>query len=126
MAPDSIYLRFHFISDSINTSKDGWMIDNLDMIEYNQTGSIQENPSENLISVSPNPVSESAVVEIQIKGNDTYTGELYNIFGQKLKDFPEIINNTFTIERGIHESGIKFLVLKNESKILAVKKIIFL
>jgi len=124
--PDTLQLRFHFISDGVDVNKEGWMIDSLEITAYDPGSSIKENNYENLISVSPNPVSESAVVEIQIKGNETYTGELYNIFGQKVKDFPEIKNNTFTIERGIHESGIKFLVLKNESKIIAVKKIIFL
>lgn len=124
--PDSIYLRFHFISDDINTNKDGWMIDNLEMIEYAPFGSLEELNSENLISVSPNPVSESALVEIKTKNNETYTAELYDIFGQKTAAFPEIKNNTFTIERGTHKSGIKFLVVKNENKIIAVSKIIFL
>lgn len=124
--PDTLQLRFHFISDGIEMNKEGWMIDSLEITEYDPGSSIEENPSENPISVSPNPVLESAVVEIKINNNETYTAELYNIFGQKTAEFPKIKNNTFTIERGTHESGIKFLVVKNESKIIAVKKIIFL
>jgi len=123
--PDSIYLRFHFISDDINTNKDGWMIDNLEMIEYEAFGSLEEINAENLISISPNPVSESAVVEIKIQGEETYTAELYNIFGQKIKEFPEIKNNRFTIEHGNCKSGIYYLILKKGNNLFASKKIIF-
>lgn len=123
--PDTLRLRFNFISDSVNTNKEGWMIDNLEITVYPVCGSIEEINSENLISVSPNPVSESALVELKIKDNESYTAELYNIFGQKIKDFPEIKNNRFTIERGNCESGMYFLILKKENNLLASKKILF-
>ncbi|HNW90628.1 MAG TPA: T9SS type A sorting domain-containing protein, partial [Bacteroidales bacterium] len=96
-----------------------------EIIEYEQSGSLKEINSENLIFVSPNPVSESAVVEIKIQGKETYTAELYNIFGQKIKEFADIKNNRFTIERGNCESGMYFLILKKEDSILASKKILF-
>lgn len=123
---DSICLRFNFVSDGVNTNKDGWMIDNIWLEDNSFAGGLEENNYNHKIEVLPNPVSSVSTVILKGQDSLSLSAELYNIFGQKVKDFPEIRNNTFTIERGIHESGIKFLVLKNESKIIAVKKIIFL
>lgn len=63
---DTTYVRFTFISDSIQTNKDGWMIDNIGINQY--TESVADVSNNNLISIYPNPAKE----HIYIKANYNY------------------------------------------------------
>lgn len=54
---DTIRLRFHFLSDSTQTSKDGWMIDDLRIDNVQYLGSIGEYESNTAIKLWPNPAS---------------------------------------------------------------------
>lgn len=63
--PDSLMLRFTFISDSITNTKDGWMIDNLvaaGVVPENCSG-IEENQEEIDIAVYPNPASNTITID---------------------------------------------------------------
>ncbi len=51
---DSVFLRFTFISGSNDSSKDGWMIDNLG-IHYDWEGAVPQIANNNLFSIYPNP-----------------------------------------------------------------------
>jgi hypothetical protein len=52
--------RFTFISDSIQTNKDGLMFDDLHFEDWAE--GIQEAAGQNLITVDPNPVTDELVI----------------------------------------------------------------
>lgn len=53
--PDSLMLRFTFISDSINKNKDGWMIDDISVWAQTDCSGINENSADFAFDVFPNP-----------------------------------------------------------------------
>lgn len=57
---DTILYRFTFISDSIQTNKDGLMFDDLHFEDWSE--GVQEIRNDNLISISPNPVSNELTI----------------------------------------------------------------
>lgn len=59
--PDTMILRFHFISDSIPEQREGWMIDNLRMYSIDLGGGLADYDRE-LVSVFPNPFSGSTTI----------------------------------------------------------------
>ena len=79
---DSTYIRFTFISDSVQTNKDGWMIDNLYLGQYSTN--IETIANNNLISIYPNPAKDY----IYIKANYNYYAQaeatIYNLQGQEV------------------------------------------
>ncbi len=123
--PDTIRLRFHFISDDINNNKDGWMIDNLEIDALDLGGSIGEFADNTHITAMPNPSQDKISVSISTKNTGNFFAELFDMFGRKVSEYSGIRNNSFIIYRGHLNSGVYFLVLKNGNKIVAVKKIIF-
>jgi hypothetical protein len=78
---DSLYIRFHFISDAVNNNKAGWMIRNIVIGNADQGGSLPEfstlplklfpNPATEKISIElpPNSGALSSVVISDIAGN---------------------------------------------------------
>jgi hypothetical protein len=56
-----VYLRFVFSSDSIPSNKEGWMIDNILLMQEVCEG-IGEMRNDNLITVSPNPASDQLII----------------------------------------------------------------
>lgn len=122
--PDTVILRFNFISDSIQTNKAGWMIDDL-MISRVDQGSSVNNISEHAtyFEITPNPMNENS--RIQIIGNSriNYTVSVLNILGQTIKNI-EIINQEAILTNENLKQGIYFVQLKNENQIFETKKIV--
>lgn len=83
MYADTVILRFNFISDSVETAKEGWMIDNVRLYQYLLGGSINEN-SQMQYNVYPNPVQERAKISFNEMFNDIEV-RMYNLQGQLLK-----------------------------------------
>jgi len=87
---DTTLVRFTFISDSTDTSKDGWMMDNFRT--YNVTENVETITNNNLISIYPNPAGDY----IYIKANYNYYAKpevvIYNLQGQEVyatKELPQ-------------------------------------
>lgn len=86
---DTIYLRFGFHSDSIETNKEGWIIDDID-IQGTTYYNIETTKTEYLNFLYPNPfhnnvnidldknISNSNIQLFDIKGNLLYNGFLTN------------------------------------------------
>ncbi|MFH0895818.1 MAG: T9SS type A sorting domain-containing protein [Bacteroidota bacterium] len=61
--PDTMILRFNFISDSIDNNRDGWLIDHIRLFSIDFPGNINEFfNSDNLVRISPNPASSFATI----------------------------------------------------------------
>ena len=75
--PDTIFFRFYFKSDSIQTNKGGWIIDEI-KTGWAFAGGISEMNGENTIKIFPNPASD----KITIEGSDeTQNLFIYNFVG---------------------------------------------
>jgi len=124
---DSLMIRFTFISDSIETNKEGWMIDEIltSSAEYELCSGIEEKAAINNIHVYPIPFSLKATV----RSEKVFTNSImliYNSFGQKVKQIENISGQTFTLYRYNLPSGLYYLILKEDNKILINKEIIII
>lgn len=95
---DSTYIRFTFISDSVQTNKDGWMIDNLYIYQYSEN--IDHITSRNLISIYPNPASNY----IYIKANYTY-------YAQPVVSITDMQGRIVMPEQNVPADGLIYLNL---------------
>ena len=90
---DTTLVRFTFISDSTDTGKDGWMMDNFRT--HNVTESIETITNNNLISLYPNPAWDY----IYIKANYNYYAKpevlIYNLQGQEVYATKELPQNGY-------------------------------
>lgn len=103
---DTLMLRFKFISDSINTNKDGWIIDDFMVSRFSYCCGLNENVQDDLI-IFPNPAEES----ITIKTNGTFeVGELFlcDVLGNRIS----YSNLNETIDISHLDSGLYFLEFK--------------
>ncbi len=115
---DTVLYRFTFISDNIQTNKDGLMYDDLhfdDMVE-----GIDEIQNDNLISISPNPVSDELRIQRE-KFSENPGIQILNYTGQILYDNLSLINETINVKQFLN--GIYFLKY-SDKKYFSVKRFI--
>lgn len=107
---DSVFLRFHFMSDSVETGKPGWIID--DIMIYNTLVSDIPEWIENgkNISIFPNPATEAINLDLEDKEN-LYEVRIYDLAGHC------IYNNKYSSEpipvRAFKSGIYKVTVLKD-------------
>jgi hypothetical protein len=87
--PRHFGFRFLFVSDSVQTSKPGWMIDDIRVISPMFSGiGIKDIGSISQVSLYPNPTSTGIFTVdypfTSVKG----TIVIYDLYGQKLKTLP--------------------------------------
>lgn len=123
--PDTIRLRFHFISDSIASAKDGWMIDNIEATAYYMDGNVEENVMKPDLIITPNPLIDNADVEITVAGIGSMTAELYDITGKKVIKIDDISGNRFQLSRRNLKNGMYYLMIRNQNQVIATAKVIF-
>jgi hypothetical protein len=122
---DTVYYRFTFHSDGIQTNKDGWMVDNFmigDLIE-----GIGENSITNGLSVVPNPCQNEftlTILENNQNPNEPFTYEIFSAQGDKIIDGKFHGKTTKIEELGNSAPGLYFLRVKKDSKFFCLKKIV--
>jgi hypothetical protein len=87
-----------------------------------ETG-INEIISLSQVQIFPNPFSSQTTLQT----NKTFKGAtltVYNLFGQQVKQIKNISGQTFTLHRDNLQSGLYFLQLTEENKIIATEKLI--
>lgn len=112
---DTVLYRFSFISDGIQTNKDGLMYDDFEFLDYVE--SVNEYRNENTIQITPNPANEVVLIKskntnskikislFDIQGNCIYINEDFH--GQlNVKSFPD---------------GLYFLKYSDDKSILSRK-----
>ena len=96
---DTIILRFGFHSDSIDTNKEGWMIDDISICGYvsDKTENIK---SENLNFIYPNPFYDNLIINLSNDATPNCNIQLYDIDGNLLY-YELLIDSTesFIIDR---------------------------
>jgi hypothetical protein len=84
---------------------------------------INENLNKNIFSIFPNPFISSTTIQANgILKNATLT--IYNLYGQTLKQLNNISGPTVSLSRDNLPSGLYFIRLTEENKIIAVEKLI--
>ena len=115
---DTVLYRFTFVSDSVQTNKDGLMFDDLqfwDMVE-----GIYEIQNDNLISISPIPTSDELRIQKTKVGNNQ-TIQIRNYTGQIIyenKDFKGETIDTRQLLNGI------YLLIYSDTKYFCVKRFV--
>ena len=123
--PDTLIMRFNFISDAVQTNKAGWMIDNI-LISYADLGSsINEVENYNYnINITPNPVENVSKITFDNLKNENLMITVFNTFGQKIKEIPNIKTKQIEISKNDFNSGLYFIQISNNNSILGVKKLV--
>jgi hypothetical protein len=117
---DTILYRFSFISDSIQTNKDGLMFDNLNFVDYSE--GIEKFQNNNLVSIFPNPVSEQLGIHI-FNREKVSVIQIIDMKGQIIYN-----NQNFqgeTIETKQYRNGVYILKYSNANS-FSIKKFIVL
>ena len=102
---DTTTLRFNFISDSVDTNKEGWMIDDILIYTVNLKGSISDNSIDMPFQVFPNPSKNYFSILFNEKQSKTKV-KIMNQWGQLM--YEEMITNSskrdiqFDITPGIY------------------------
>lgn len=118
---DTVLFKFTFISDSIQTFKDGWMIDDIDINDWYE--GVSENTSgQGRITIYPNPFSSESVIETD-KLLDNATLTVYNKFGQQVKQLNEIRGQKIILNGNDLPAGLYFIQLTENNKVIATGKI---
>lgn len=118
--PDSMFLRFVFSSDSIQSNKDGWMIDDIS-IGYISYGGVEENESKNDISIYPNPTTGKINLQVSQHFGKIKTLEIYDCIGQlQIK----VTDNFSELDISSFKSGLYFIVLTNDKEEKLVSKVL--
>jgi hypothetical protein len=116
---DTVLWKFTFISDSIQTSKDGWMLDNIEVSSvFNSIN--EEQKSE--ISIYPNPTSEELYIHYPYFSNFNIEGSIHDILGYELREF-KISGIETKLNISDFDSGIYFVKIIIGDK-QVVKKIV--
>ena len=115
---DTILYRFTFISDSIQTFKDGLMFDDFHFEDYAE--GIEEIQNDNLISVYPNPVNDQLSIKIN-KISSSQTIQITNYQGQVVYD-NKYFQDSYIDTKHLN-SGLYFLRY-SDTKSFTVKKFV--
>ena len=79
---DTMLVRFNFISDTIPTEKEGWMIDNIRLYAVDIGGSVEEHAN-SYFSLYPNPINQTSTIEFNTF-NHKVELEVFNNLGQRV------------------------------------------
>ena len=109
---DTVLIRFTFISDSVQTNKDGLMFDYIQIGDMSE--GIEERGFENIQStVFPNPVADNLNIKFDNKTNSGFVLTILDSKGNLVKTLSDLKNSSVNV--GIKElsSGIYYYKLTN-------------
>jgi hypothetical protein len=121
---DSIYIRFDYVSDSMSTPHEGWLIDEIKIGGENRAGGIGDNALYSDIHVFPNPTNEQLFLENgaePIRNFTRYT--LFNPLGKEVQSGTLLPRQINTLNLEDLENGLYFLQLENSKGEIAIKKV---
>jgi hypothetical protein len=122
--PDTMIVRFNFFSDGNNSSKEGWMIDDIRIFSIDLGSGIGDHGESNAgIRIYPNPVTSNAFVRL----NETYddvTYSLSDMTGRICAEGSPGKCSSFSISRGGLSPGVYILKVNADSGLNATTRIV--
>ena len=121
---DTMILRFNFISDEINTNKEGWLIDDIRLYSVELGGAINESDNDELIKIYPNPVNSNIIIDLRTH-YDAINIELIDMSGKSVYNNQFYSRNIISLDTDGLLTGFCFIkVMLNNDKILTKKILI--
>ncbi len=120
---DSLMIRFNFISDSINTNKEGWMIDDLKFSLIVPYDNISENEN-TAILIYPSPSKSQINIELkEITDFQNASIQLIDNLGKVVLTQPVTQQKTqLSIEH--LPKGLYHVLLKQENRVIETSKVV--
>jgi hypothetical protein len=121
---DDKYIRFHFISDSNQTNKAGWIIDNLVLLNVKfPLGGISEIPRSGIpMELYPNPADRFINLRFDQDDSKSYSISVFNVLGQEIKTWFGIHSGKAGLDVSGFKDGMYFVQLKKEGQIVGSSK----
>lgn len=119
---DTIIWRFHFLSDSTETSKDGWMIDDFEVFEVAPTGAVADFSQASSLKLWPNPANDYIYFE-----NTTaspVTAVIYGVDGRRILKYEQFSGETPTIPVNALLPGIYQLLVYSKDGLIGTQRFI--
>jgi len=114
---DTMILRFNFISDDLETNREGWIIDNIKLYSKDLGGNIIEY-KKNIFNLFPNPTSSFFVIKSEkLKVEDC---RIFNAQGQLIEQF-QIQTTDTRISISNWTKGLYFVKIGTETQKLVVE-----
>lgn len=118
---DTMILRFNFISDSIDTNKEGWMIDNIRLFSANTNDKLSE-VNELNFNFFPNPMNNKTIVKID-EYREIELG-IFDVQGRELMKYFYHNNEAVIIDKEDLKPGIYLVKIKTDNGLFGVRKLI--
>jgi hypothetical protein len=116
---DTVLMRFTFISDSVASGKDGWMIDDINLGYWYESVPLLQNP--NLITLYPNPSHGNLYFHTDKPHKDA-TIAIYNLQGRQVYNSAAPANGYLNLQL---PDGVYTLKYSNEEE-YCVKQIVII
>lgn len=119
---DTVLFKFTFISDSVQTFKDGWMFDNIDVNDWWE-GIADVNKLNSHLTIFPNPVSSQTIIKSDIVLKNASL-DIYDVCGKKVDELNNLSGNTVLYKRHNLSKGIYFIQITEKNILIATDKFI--
>jgi len=124
--PDTMILRFNFISDSDNHDKEGWMIDDIRMIVIELGSGFQDFiDGQNKAFILPNPIKSAATITLD-KNYDKVDFKLMDLSGRIIQEGSCKQCSSFTLQRGHINPGMYLLNIIPGKRPAETHKLVFI
>ena len=122
---DTAMLRFHFISDSIETNQEGWMIDDIVVSTVDLGSGIDETVSNQVkMTLSPNPtVAQTRVSFERLQGNN-HELRVYDSMGKLVEQHVRMDKQGLILQTENWKSGLYIIQLLTEGKVAAYQQLV--
>lgn len=111
---DSLFLRFTFISDSIDTGKPGWIIRGISL--FGIWEGINNSNSNSLFYVYPNPVSDYLTVNFRYLVNNEFNVMIFNMTGSLVENHTYQPSEKLTIPVNQLREGMYILQINQDQR----------
>ncbi|MEL6256043.1 MAG: T9SS type A sorting domain-containing protein [Bacteroidota bacterium] len=123
---DTTILRFHFISDSSDSGKEGWMVDDIRIFFEDFAGSVSPGIDKVNIEIAPHPIHTETQITFDNYTRKALRLELLDLQGKAVYVKEGIRESHYHFQRGNLSAGIYLLRLRDKSEILATQKLLLM
>jgi hypothetical protein len=122
--PYNFWLRFTFVSDSVQNNMEGWMIDNIIIDNTGFCSGIAEIKKTGIsLSIEPNPFAGNSLVHISTMADDAiFTA--YDVMGRQALQLKNIQGNYFVLERKNLKAGLYYYTFENKGAVSSGKFVV--